>query len=178
MSTRIYLRALELDDYKISIAWRKNTEIWSKLAGTHYFVSEAYEKVWVEQKVLTPKSDEIVLAVCSQENDQYIGNVYLTNIDWINKSAHIHIIIGDNLSRGKGIGVESIMLMVKYAFEEKNLHRIYGRILSDNIASIKMFKKCKFTQEGILRQNIYKDGAYKDMVIVSILKEEFISNSC
>lgn len=174
MSTRIYLRALELDDYKISIIWRKNKELWSKLAGTHYFVSEAYEKKWIEEKVLTPKSNEIVLAVCSQENNRYIGNVYLTDIDWINKNAHIHIMLGDDSFWGKGIGTESIMTIVKYAFKEKNLHRIYGRILSDNIASIKMFKKCNFTQEGVLRQNAYKNGVYNDMVIMSILKEEFV----
>ena len=177
MPPRIYLRALELDDYKVSIAWRKNGEIWSKLVGTHYYVSEAYEKKWIEKKVLAPESTEIVLAICSQENNRYIGNIYLTNIEWINKNVNIHIMIGDDSSRGKGIGSEAIMLMIKYAFEEKNLHRIYSHVFHNNIASIKMLKKCHFIQEGILRQSVYKNNTYNDVLILSILKEEFIASS-
>lgn len=44
MEERIYLRALEIDDYKISIKWRKDDQIWNMLGGPKYFVSEAYEK--------------------------------------------------------------------------------------------------------------------------------------
>lgn len=44
MEERIYLRALEVDDYKTSIKWRKDDQIWNMLGGPKYFVSEAYEK--------------------------------------------------------------------------------------------------------------------------------------
>lgn len=44
MEERIYLRALEIDDYRISIKWRKDDQIWNMLGGPKYFVSEAYEK--------------------------------------------------------------------------------------------------------------------------------------
>ena len=44
MAERIYLRALEPEDYKVSILWRKDPEIWQMVCGPQYFVSEAYEK--------------------------------------------------------------------------------------------------------------------------------------
>ena len=41
---RVYLRALEPEDYKTSIKWRNDDEIWSMVVGPKYFVSTAYEK--------------------------------------------------------------------------------------------------------------------------------------
>lgn len=42
---KVYLRALEPEDFKVSIEWRKDDEIWSGLSGAKYYVSESYEKV-------------------------------------------------------------------------------------------------------------------------------------
>lgn len=76
MESRIYLRAFEPDDYKISAKWRNDDQIWSMLGGTKYFVSSAYEKKWVEDAIFNSK--DIRLAVCLRENDLYIGNTYIT----------------------------------------------------------------------------------------------------
>ncbi len=174
METRIYLRALELNDYKISTTWRKDKALWTKLGGTHYYVSEAYEKQWVEQKILQPKSNEIVLAICLKENDEYIGNVYLTDIDWINRNAQFHVFIGQESSRGKGIGTEATNSMLEYAFKERNLHRVFIYCLADNAEVIHMNEKCGLVREGILRQSVYRGGVYKDLLMMSILKKEYI----
>lgn len=173
MKNKIYFRALELQDYLISIKWRKDSDLWSNLLGEHYFVSEALEKQWIEEKILRQKSNEIVLAICLKDDDKYIGNIYLSNIDWIKRSAKFQIIIGDKSSRAKGIGSESLRMILKYAFEQRNMHRIYSYILDDNEASKKMHKKCGFSYEGKLRENVYKDGKYKDTVIMSILDYEY-----
>ena len=94
MESRVYLRALEPDDYKTSIKWRKDDEIWGMLGGAKYFVSEAYEKKWVEDSIFNSK--EIKLAVCEKESNKYIGNVYATNIDLINRSCTSHVLIGEH----------------------------------------------------------------------------------
>lgn len=83
---RVYLRALELDDYKKSIKWRNDDSIWDIVSGPKYFVSEAYEKKWIEDAVFD--RSKISLAICLKENNEHIGNTYLKDIDWINRSAH------------------------------------------------------------------------------------------
>lgn len=50
MGNRVYLRAFELDDYKTTIHWRQDDTIWAMLGGQKYFVSEAYEKKWIEKE--------------------------------------------------------------------------------------------------------------------------------
>ena len=90
--SRVYLRALELDDYKTSIKWRNDDSIWSQLGGVKYFVSEAYEKKWVEEAIFNP--NVIRLAICLKENDLYIGNVYILDINrfFSNFSTKPHIL--------------------------------------------------------------------------------------
>ena len=73
---RVYLRALEPDDYKTSIKWRKNDQIWDMVVGPKYFVSEAYEKKWVED-VIFNSINKLVLAICLKEASEHIGYSYL-----------------------------------------------------------------------------------------------------
>lgn len=89
MESRIYLRAFEPDDYKTSIRWRNDDQIWSMLGGTKYFVSSAYEKKWVEDVIFNPK--DIRVAICLKGNDAYIGNAYITDINMLNKTGVSHI---------------------------------------------------------------------------------------
>lgn len=171
--SKVYLRALEPEDYKTSIHWRKDDETWALLGGTKYFVSEAYEKKWVEDAIFS--QSDIKLAICDTKSDSYIGNIYLNKIDKIHRSAIIGILIGEKEYRSKGYGREATLLMLKYAFQELGLHRISALILEENIPSRKMFEKLGFVQEGIYRDSLFKCGSYKNQVVVSLLSSEFKS---
>ncbi len=172
MEERIYLRALELDDYKVSIEWRKDDRIWEMLGGPKYFVSEAYEKKWVENTIFNSK--DVKLAICLKENNKYIGNVYMTNIDEINRSCHSHILIGDKEYWGKGYAREALMKAIEYMFKERNIHRIQANVLESNMQSLKMHKKCGYVIDGLLRESVFKDGRYQNQYVLSLLKEEFL----
>lgn len=170
--SKVYLRALEPDDYKVSIKWRKDEDIWPLLGGTKYFVSEAYEKKWVENAIFG--TSDIKLAVCDLESNVYIGNVYLIKIDKINRSAHIGILIGNKDFRGSGRGSEAVKLLLNYAFGELGLHRISALILEENLASRKTFAKLGFKEEGMYRDSVFKGGKFRNQILVSLLESEFL----
>lgn len=168
---RIYLRAFELDDYKTSIVWRNDSEIWNMLGGHKYFVSEAYEKKWVEDAIFNAK--DIKLAICLNESNLYIGNVYLTDIDMINRSCESHILIGNKKYWGQGYAKEALEKLLKFAFNERGMNRITAYILETNTASIKMHKKIGYQQEGVMRDAVLKNGLFHNIIILSILNSEF-----
>lgn len=170
MEERIYLRALEIDDYKISIEWRKDDQIWEMLGGPKYFVSEAYEKKWVENTIFNSK--DVKLAICLKENDNYIGNVYMTDINDINRSCHSHVLIGDKKYWGKGYAREALLKATTYMFNERNIHRIQANVLESNEQSLKMLKKCGYKIEGLLRDAVFKAGKYQNQYVLSLLKED------
>lgn len=163
----VYLRALEPDDYKTSIVWRKDDVIWSLLGGPKYYVSEEYEKQWVLDTI--HQSKDIKLAICTVSDDKYIGNAYLTDIDWINRSATSHILIGNHDYWGHGYGTEAYSQLIDFAFNQRNLHRIQALVLVDNIPSQKLHEKLGFKRDGLLRDSVFKDGQYKSQLVYSLL---------
>ncbi len=164
------MRALEPDDYRTSIKWRKDSEIWKMLGGTQYFVSEAYEKKWVEDAIFNSK--DIKLAVCLKENDLYIGNVYATDINMINRSCHTHVLIGNKDYWGRGYATEAYGMLAKYLFDERGLNRLQALVLEDNAASLKMHQKVGFKIEGVLRESVFKCGKFCNQIVMSLLAGE------
>jgi len=63
--------------------------------------------------------------------------------------------------------------MLKYAFYDKGLERVYDYVHFDNIGSLKMHEKCGYKKEGVLRKASYVNGEFRDLVVLSVLKEEF-----
>lgn len=168
---RIYLRALEPQDYLISVKWRHNDDIWDMVSGPKYFVSSEYEKTWV-QKAISNK-DEMILAICLKENDKYIGNSILNHFDWINRSAESGTMIGDKSEWGKGYGVEALMLKLKFAFRERGLERVSACTLESNIGSQRVGEKCGFVQEGFIRNSVFKNGKFHNQYISSVLRADW-----
>lgn len=164
---RVYLRALEPEDYKTSIYWRKDDEIWDMLGGPKHFVSEYYEKQWVLNTISSSK--DIKLAICLKDSNLYIGNVYLTDINYINRSANSHVLIGNKEYWGGGYAKEALSLMLDFAFNERGLNRVSAHVLESNIASIRMLQKIGYQIEGVLRESVFKNGKFRNQVVLSIL---------
>lgn len=166
---RVYLRALELEDYKTSIKWRKDDQIWSMLGGAKYYVSEAYEKKWVEDAIFSSK--DLKLAICLCDDDRYIGNVYMTDIDMVNRKCISHILIGEKDCWGKGYAAEALSEAIDFMVNERGIQRIEALILEDNKQSLRLHEKCGYVLEGIKRKAVYKNGQFHNQCIVAFVKE-------
>lgn len=136
-----------------------------------YFVSNEIERQWVQNAINQNK--DVRLAICTVEGNIYIGNIYLTGIDYVNRKATSHILIGKHDYWNGGYGTEAMHLLLKYAFNHKNLRRIETIVLEDNIGSCKMHEKLGYKREGLLRESVYKDGCYKNQVYYALLKSEY-----
>ncbi len=169
---RVYLRALEPDDYETTYPWRLDEEIWANVVGPKYFVSMEYEKRWVSDTILSP-GNSLKLAICLKEDHKHIGLVSLTNIDRSNGVAQCSILIGEKSLWGKGLGTAAILLILHHGFYTLGLTRIEARQLLSNRASVRLFEKCGFRIEGVLRKAVFKDGRHRDLNQLSILREEF-----
>lgn len=135
------------------------------LPATREEIEKSYDAILAAQ-------GEIVLAVIAKKEGQYIGNVGLYQINWLTRSAEYRIFLGHNSFRGKGIGTEAARLVTTYAFERLNLNKVWLGVNEDNTGAIKSYEKAGFVREGILRQEIYRNGRYYNAIRMSILREE------
>jgi RimJ/RimL family protein N-acetyltransferase len=103
----------------------------------------------------------------------HIGSVGLHSIDWKNRSAELGIVIGEKEYWGQGCGTDTIRALLGLGFREMNLHRIFLRVNEDNARGIRCYEKAGFQREGVSRDAVFKEGAYCDQYVMSILETEF-----
>ena len=110
--------------------------------------------------------------IARKGSDELIGTCGF--YDW-NKTSH-RAEIGYDLEPAhwrEGIMTEALRAVLRYGFEEMGLNRIQAIIDSANVRSIKLVERLGFKKEGILRQNSYFRGRFRDEVCFSLLKEEW-----
>ena len=62
-------------------------------------------------------------------------------------------------------------LMIQLGFEELELHRLFLRVYAENERAIRSYEKSGFRKEALLREDVYIDGEYKDIVLMGILNK-------
>jgi len=168
----VFLRALEMDDYVLINQWRNDPEINRYLCGNVFLVSSEREKKSIENKI-HDDSKQIYLGVCDSETRQLVGYVSINNLDLRNLKAEWGgTLIGDKNYLGKGVGKEASALMLRFLFDQYPIHKCYGYCLEEHPASEKLFLSFGFKKEGVLRDDVYKNGAFKNILLFSILRDE------
>lgn len=73
---------------------------------------------------------------------------------------------------GKGYMTEAVKLIVRFAFEDINLHRIEAGVMPHNIGSISVLEKAGFHKEGIAQKNVKINGKWEDHQVLAIVNEK------
>jgi len=169
---KLYLRGLERSDLgKNMFQWANDSEV------THYMFMgsrpNSMELSEEEYDKLIRSQNDIVFAIVDRKTNEHIGNAGLYTINWISHAAEYRIIIGEKKFWSKGCGQETAKLIIDYGFQKLNLNKIWLGVNAENIAGVKSYEKSGFRREGVLRQEIYRNGKYYDAIRMSILRKEF-----
>lgn len=106
-----------------------------------------------------------------------IGEIRLDNVDLHDRRASMAIGIFDPALLGKGLGSEAILLLLRHAFADLQLHRIGIRVIAYNQRAIRAYEKCGFVVEGREREAAFVNGAWHDDVMMGLLEHEFLSQN-
>jgi len=118
------------------------------------------------------RNSTIRCAITLENDDEIIGLVTLANIDYINRCAELHIMIGNDY-QNKGAGKYAVKSILDYAFKDINLNRVELSALENNERAIGLYKKMGFKVEGLKRKAYYKEGKYVNKIEMAILREEY-----
>lgn len=170
MSKQVYLRALELADLNRVYQWHNDSELYSTLTNPFRPVSLQTVENWIKEKSLY-SDKEINFAICLTKTSEHIGNIYLRNIDYINRNAFLGAFIGPAEQRAKGYASEALLQVVDYAYNVLGLQRLCMYVIADNQPAVRHLEKCGFSVEGRMRRHVFKDGEFKDILILGRCRE-------
>ena len=135
------------------------------IAETHKYIQRHLE--------VGPQTSSLHFAIHTREEDLLIGYGMIAFIDRYNRSCRLGITIGAKGLWGQGYAKEALRAVIAYCFQTLNMNRVGAEIYSFNLRSVALFEHLGFTREGIVRQCVYKKGAFEDEYIYGLLREEW-----
>ncbi|MFD1021109.1 GNAT family N-acetyltransferase [Thalassobacillus hwangdonensis] len=169
---RVKLSSITKEDLPYISEWYEDTTFSRKFdALASQPKSIAKLEKWLEG--IDQTFDQFTFAIRDIQNDKLIGYVELDGILWSQRNGWVSIAIGNEAYRSQGYGTEAMRLLIDFAFNECNLHRVHLTVFDYNEPAKRLYEKLGFTHEGAHREFIIRDGKTYDMHLYGLLKHEW-----
>lgn len=168
----IKLRPLEKIDLEFLVELGNDPVVRENVVGWDWPLSLAAQEKWFENSLQNTSTKRFII---ENENSKPIGITGLWEIDWHNRSAMTAIKLGGrNFQSGNGYATLAVATIMDFAFVEVGLNKLHGSILASNLASQALYlNKSGWSQEGLLKKHVWRNGVFQDLLQVAILKEEY-----
>lgn len=124
-------------------------------------------EAFVAQAMQRPEPDRIWAIV----HEGRVRGAIELDVDAVNRRGEIHYALARDLW-GQGVMTEAGRAIVRYAFEELGLGRVFARADVRNIGSWRVMEKLGMQREGLLRRNRMVRGEPVDDLVYGVLREE------
>ena len=148
---RIRLRALEPEDLDCLYRWENDDRLWaygSTLTPFSKFVLRQYIENSGQDLY---EAKQLRMMIVEKATDTPIGTIDLYDFDPFHLRAGVGILIDADFQK-QGFAVEALELIKAYAFNFLKMNQLYAFIPAVNIASQHLFRRCSFTESGLLRK--------------------------
>lgn len=177
MERSVLFRDFEERDIEFIYKWKNDAKLNSLIVGE--FKKMSYEEAvnWVHGCMGEHETYKY-WAICTNDDEKRIvGWVSLSSIDKVNQSACFHgLVIADKEYQDGMAWIDSYLFIYHYVFEVLNFNRVYGTRLVIHKQTNAMGKIMMSKQEGVLRQAVFQNGRFYDLVVGSVLKSEYFEN--
>ncbi len=166
----VRLRAYEKSDADALFRWFSDEEV-TRWLGPPNLPSRAQQEKFIEMASVS--GDDAKYFAIETLDGKLVGDCGLRKIDWKSRKAEFFITIGEKQLWGKGFGSDALRIVIRLAFHRMNLNRLWLSTLADNSRAVRCYEKCGFVREGLLRQESFVDGKYRDVFMMGLLREDY-----
>jgi len=165
------MRKLQKKDAVFMFEWMKEDDI------TRYFNND-FTKMQLEDCeafILNSNNNRNIHYAICDEKDEYLGTISMKNIDYKNKNAEYAIVLRKK-AIGRGFANIATKEILKIAFFELDLEKIYLCVPEINTRAISFYKKFGFFQEAKFANHIIIENKLNDLLWFRLLREEYLNN--
>lgn len=160
------------DDYAIYLEQWMNEEAWfrARIYDRREPHTEDDVKKFIENM---EKNEHGALIGFQAKNGDPIGAVIFDH-EWTRvRKADAIFFAGDQRYEGTDDVLDGLLMLVRYCFETRNLHRLDSSALAFDEIRIDALRRAGFVHEGTLRQHVRWDGDYVDVEMFGLLESEW-----
>jgi len=160
---------LQTTDELALYRWLNDPRVRAKAGRPEWRAAYSLEQVQdIIQERLARQSD-LDLVVVDLKGEGELGLVGLSQLMPMRDSAQLYLIWGE---REGDPTLEALALAVVYAFNSQGLHRLWTRVPAIEMERIVLFERVGFKKEGVLREDHFSGGGWRDSVLLSMLSAE------
>jgi UDP-4-amino-4,6-dideoxy-N-acetyl-beta-L-altrosamine N-acetyltransferase len=164
----IDLRDLVEDDAEHLYRWRRDPEVNRWMCDAPPQTVEAWSG-WTRDFLGDPDRKGWIIT----RRNAPVGFLVLSGLTGCHRRGEWGWYVGDPESRGRGVGRAAQALGLDKAFDTIGLEKVWAEVLADNDAALKAQTAAGFRREGYLRRHAIKDGAFRDVVLLAMLADEW-----
>ena len=166
----VRLRAFDNGDLMHCLAYSNDYEVMRGASGAILYPSTVDDEARAMGQNTSYTSGEYQFAIETLSDRRFIGKCGFTRVNSKNRLGELAILIGEKECRGKGFGADAIETLCRFGFEEMNLHKIKAVVFGFNVPALRCYEKCGFQREGLLKQEMYREGKYHDVVMLGLIR--------
>lgn len=168
----VRLRAFDSSDLMKCQDYANDYEVMRGASGAILYPSTVDDAARAMNGNTSYSAGEYQFALETREEKKFIGQCGFVKINWKNRTGELAILIGERDFRGRGYGADAIQTLCRFGFQELNLRKIKANVFDFNRPAVRCYEKCGFEREGILKQEIYREGAYHDVIQMALFRPE------
>ncbi|MHB1322879.1 MAG: GNAT family N-acetyltransferase [Coriobacteriia bacterium] len=168
---RVLLRPLDKANVELVISWLREPEVNRYMLSGHEPIPYEDEVRWYDEMIAS--ETDLVMQIHDRQTGEYLGNTGLHRIDRKHHNAELGIMIGDTTQWGRGYGRDAMTALLRFAFGELGLHRVYLRCHPDNAKGLAAYRAIGFTEVGREREAVCIEGEWQDHLVLDMLEHEF-----
>lgn len=155
------------DDVEFILEVLNDPDVWPSM-GSYEPISEAQEREWIENA----DDDGVHLLICAE--GERVGTIGLSDIHETWGLGELGYMVAPG-AQGNGYATDAGRRLVRYAFEDRRLHKIKANAYGTNPASQRVLEKIGFEKEGVFESHAYVRGEYVDLHRYGLLEDDFDS---
>ena len=162
------VRELEEGDLQLRVSWMNNEKVYKSM---HFEIPVLMENTinWFHNNIGNEKRSDMVF----ETDGEIVAFGGLTGINREVNKAELYVFVNPEAQKG-GIGTQATQLLCKFGFDRLGLNKIYLETNEDNLPARRVYEKCGFKLEGILREEcVAPSGLLLARMYYGLLKTEF-----
>jgi ribosomal-protein-alanine N-acetyltransferase len=137
-----------------------------------YTLQEA--RKWITTTSRLARADKAYdFGIEDRESGKIVGMIGLRNINRQDRNVEVGYWVGKAF-QNRGYASEALRLILKFAFSELRLVRVYAVVHQKNVASVRLLDRIGFVREGVWRKASLINRRWYDVYAYGILNEEYI----
>lgn len=175
LGNRVMLREYRQEDLPEIRKWVNDAQITRFLSTRFWPPQTMADTQQFLDRMLESSHMACNFVIADKETQRYIGQLDLFRVDYKLRQGEVGMVIGDGEDRGRGLGTEALGLLLGYAFLTLGLERVELEVDMGNLGARRCYEKAGFVLEGVKRHAYYREGAFCDIGMLSVLREEWLA---